>query len=159
MKTKENFKKLCSFYVSDIHFGTMILPYISRKIEEKNDVYTIFEKDMNKNIEELLSGLSLNKDKKEEIRNIDWNRKTDKKEIKKYIGNMKKNNDVVLVMGDKKYIDKTNRKIEKQIKRNELKEVTIVNCYNIDIFNKNMVEILKNHNGIVNTSGERKIEV
>jgi len=58
METKDNLKKLCSFYVSDIHFGTMILPYISKKIEEKNNVYTVFEKDKYKNIENKVKSLN-----------------------------------------------------------------------------------------------------
>lgn len=159
MKTKENLKKLCSFYVSDIHFGTMILPYISKKLKEKNSVYTVFEKDMYKNIERLVSSLNLNKEIKEEIRSIDWNKKTERKEIKDYIRGIKENSEVVLIMGNKKYIDKANKKLEKQIKKEELEKVTIINCYNIDVFNENMNEILSSHDGILNTSGERKIEV
>lgn len=159
METKENFKKLCSFYVSDIHFGTMILPYISKKLEEKNSIYTVFEKDMYKNIEKIISSLNLKKEIKEEIKNIDWNKKIERKQIKNYINNIKENDEVVLVMGNKKYIDKANKKLEKQIKKEELKKVTIINCYNIDVFNENMSEILKSHNGMLNTSGERKIEV
>jgi len=158
METKEKIKKLCSFYVSDIHFGTMLLPYISKKIEEGNSVYTVFEKDMYKNIEKIISKTSLNKETKEEIKNINWNKKIDKKEIKKYINSMKGNNEVILVMGNKKYIDKANKKICKKIKREEIKEITIINCYNVDIFNKNMGEILSKHSGVLNTAGERKIE-
>jgi len=158
METKEKIKKLCSFYVSDIHFGTMLLPYISKKIEEGNSVYTVFEKDMYKNIEKIISKTSLNKETKEEIKNINWNKKIDKKEIKKYINSMKGNNEVILVMGNKKYIDKENKKIWKKIKREEIKEITIINCYNVDIFNKNMGEILSKHSGVLNTAGERKIE-
>jgi len=159
METKENLRKLCSFYVSDIHFGTMILPYISKKIEEKNNVYTMFENDMNKNIERLLSNLSLNREKIEEIKNIDWNRKSGKKEIKECINKIEENNEIILVMGNKKYIDKANKKIERQIGKKELQNVTIINCYNVNIFNENMSEILKSHDSILNTSGERKIEI
>ena len=158
METRESFKKICSFYVSDIHFGTMMLPYISKKLEEKNNVYTIFEKDMYKNIEQIISKLNLKKDIKEEIYNIDWRKKTEKKKIKEYINNIKNNNEIILVMGNRKYINKTNKKLEKQIKKEKLGEVTIINCYNIDVFNKNMSEILKSHSAILNTLGEKKIE-
>lgn len=159
MEIKENLKKLCSFYVSDIHFGTMILPYISKKLEEKNSVHTIFEKDMYKNMNEIISKLNLNKEIKEEMKNIDWNKKTDKNDIKNCINNINDSSEVVLVMGNKKYISKTNKKLEKQIKKENLEKVTIINCYNVDVFNKNMEDILKTHDGILNTSGERKIEV
>lgn len=159
MNTKENLKKLCSFYVSDIHFGTMILPYISKKLEEKNGIYTVFEKDMCKNIEKITSNLNLNKEIKEEIHHIDWNKKTQKNDIKSYINGLKSGNDIVLVMGNKKYIDRANKQIEKQIKKEKLKKITIINCYDVEVFNKNIEEILKSHNGILNTLGERKIEM
>lgn len=159
MNAKENYKKLCSFYVSDIHFGAMILPYISKRLEEKNNVYTVFEKDMYKNIERLISNLNLNREKREEIKNIDWNRKTRKKEIKEYINKIVENDEIVLVMGNKKYIKNVNKKIEKHIKKEALDKVTIINCYNIDVYNQNMSEILSTHDGILNTTGERKIEV
>jgi len=159
METKDNLKKLCSFYVSDIHFGTMILPYISKKLEEKNNVYTVFEKDMYKNIENVVSSLNLKKEIKEEIKNVDWNKKIERKEIENCIKEIKEENEVVLVIGSKKYIDKANKKLDKKIKRERLEKVTIINCYDIDVFNQNMSEILNTHNGILNTSGERKIEV
>jgi len=157
METKENFKKLCSFYVSDIHFGTMILPYISRKIEEKNNVYTVFEKDMYKNIEHIISNLNLNKEIKEEIKGVDWNKKTEKKVIKNYINDIKNDKQVVIVLGNKKYIDKTNKELNKKIKKENLDEITIINCYDVDLFNEYMGEILSSHDGILNTVGERKI--
>jgi len=158
METKEKVKKLCSFYVSDIHFGTMLLPYISKKIEEGNSIYTVFEKDMYKNIEKIISKLSLNKEIREEIKNINWNKKIDKREIKEYINNIKEDSEVILVMGKKKYIDKANKKLDKQIKKEDLEKVTIINCYNVDVFNEHMGEILDKHSGILNTAGERRIE-
>jgi len=159
METKENVKKLCSFCVSDIHFGTMILPYISKKIEQRNNIYTIFEKDMYNNIEKVISNLNLNKETKEEIKKVEWDKKTQTKDIRNYIRNLKQNSGIVLVRGNKKFIDKTNKKIEKQVKRKGLEDVTIINFYNVDVFNQNMGEILKSHNGILNTLGESKIEV
>ena len=159
METKDNYKKLCSFYVSDIHFGTMLLPYVSKKLKEKNSVYTIFEKNMYKNIEQIISNLNLNKDIKEELKNIDWDKKIERKGIKNYINNIKANDEVVLVLGNKKYIDGVNKKLKKQVTKEKIENMTIINFYDVDVFNKNMSEILNSHDGILNTSGERKIEI
>ena len=49
--------------------------------------------------------------------------------------------------------------ITKDEKKEQLEKITIINCYNIDVFNENMSEILNSHDGILNTLGERKIEI
>ena len=38
-----NLTKLCSFYVSDWHLVTMLLPYINKKINEQAQIATILE--------------------------------------------------------------------------------------------------------------------
>ena len=40
----QNIKKLCNFYVSDLHLSVMLLPYLSKQINEDVEITTIFEK-------------------------------------------------------------------------------------------------------------------
>ena len=40
--------KFCSFYVSDWHMVTMLLPYINKKMNEQTKIVTILEKGQNK---------------------------------------------------------------------------------------------------------------
>ena len=60
MKIKnKKIEKLCSFYVSDWHLATMILPYISSKIDKDTKIVTIFENNIKQNIETLIEKLNL----------------------------------------------------------------------------------------------------
>ena len=51
---KKNIMKLCSFYVSDWHLVTMLLPYINKKVNEKEKVITVLENDIRNNVEVLI---------------------------------------------------------------------------------------------------------
>ena len=44
-----NLTKLCSFYVSDWHLVTMLLPYINKKINEQAQIATILENNVEEN--------------------------------------------------------------------------------------------------------------
>ena len=55
----KNIKKVCSFYVSDWHLTTMLLPHINEKVNEGVKITTILENDLRENIEKLLRKLKL----------------------------------------------------------------------------------------------------
>ena len=50
---KKSMELLCSFYVSDWHIVTMILPYINTQINKGVKVATILEKDLENKMFEL----------------------------------------------------------------------------------------------------------
>lgn len=89
-----NIKKLCSFYVSDWHLATMLLPYINRQVDENAKVITILEHDIQENIKTLVQKLNLKNEK--EILEIRWTNINSKKYddiqslLKKEIKNRKK---------------------------------------------------------------------
>ena len=76
-KENQRVEKLCSFYVSDWHFATMLLPYINHQIAKQVNVITLLETDMEKNIETLVKKLNLKNRK--EILEICWKNVTTKK--------------------------------------------------------------------------------
>lgn len=53
-KGTENIEKLCSFYASEWHLTTMLLPYINRELEKNTKIITILEKDIEENIKTLV---------------------------------------------------------------------------------------------------------
>ena len=67
---KNNIEKLCSFYVSDWHLVTMLLPYINKQINEKANIITILENDIEENIKTLIKRLNLKNEEK--ILNLNW---------------------------------------------------------------------------------------
>ena len=79
MRETESTQKVCSFYVSNMHFATMILPFVNKQMEEKNKIITFFENNFTTNIELVLSKLITTEDRKKELLNINWkNTKADK---------------------------------------------------------------------------------
>ena len=160
---KQTVEKICSFYVSDWHLVTMLLPYINREINEKANIITILENDIEKNVETLVNKLNLKN--KEEILKINWKKTKGMKyfEINKVMKELvvEDNINIILVNGRKNYMDSVNKNIEKFLLENKGKykkiNVKIINCYEVGDFNTNIIDILSNHTKILNTSGERKI--
>lgn len=151
-------EKLCGFYVSDWHLVTMILPYINKELNEKANITTILENNIEDNIKTLTAKLNLKSEK--EILQINWKdkQKVKEKDFENILSTNSKNN-IILINGSKEYIDSVNKKIEEWIKRKDVKNTTlkIVNCYEVTEFNNSIKEILDNHDKILNTSGERYI--
>lgn len=151
---ENNLTKLCSFYVSDWHFTTMLLPYINKKINEQAKIATILEKDMQQNVEILVKKLNLKN--KEKILNINWNKI---KEINKSIENIEKNQElIILISGSKEFIERENIKLIRYFETKNIKQsIKIINCYEVIEFNGNIQQILDEHDKILNTSGEKEI--
>lgn len=160
---KNNIEKICSFYVSDWHLVTMLLPYINKQINEKANIITLLEMDIEENIKTLIQRLNLRNEEK--ILSLDWKKCNGKKysEVEKKIKNLKNQNElnVIFINGSKDYIDITNKNIEKFLKDNQNKYKTInikvIDCFEVGEFNLNMQEILHAHDKILNTSGEKEI--
>ena len=160
---KNNIEKICSFYVSDWHLVTMLLPYINKQINEKANIITILENDIEENIKTLIKRLNLKNEEK--ILNLNWKKTNGIKysEIERKLKDLKKEQilNVVFINGKKEYIDMTNKNVEKFLSENKNKykniNIKIINCFEVSEFNINMQEILHNHDKILNTSGEKEI--
>lgn len=153
----QNIKKLCNFYVSDLHLSVMLLPYLSKQINEDVEITTIFEKLDKENIEAVLE--KLNVKNKEEILNINWfnsNKDTYEKienTIDKSINSNKKT--TIIIGGNKKYISKNNETIMKYLNsKKNISNIKIIDCYNVEEVGMDMKSIVKKYDGLLNTSGE-----
>ena len=150
---KSNLTKLCSFYVSDWHLVTMLLPYINRKINEQAKIATILEKDIQENIKVLLEKLNLKN--KEKIEQINWTNEQ-RKNIFSNIENSKEI--IIIVNGEKDFIKNKNEKIEKYLETHEInKKVKIINCFEVIEYNGSISDVLEEHDMVLNTYGEREI--
>ena len=158
-KENQKVEKLCSFYVSDWHFATMLLPYINHKIEEQINVITLLENNIQENIVTLVKKLNLKNEK--EILEIRWedvnsNKYEDIEQLLEFEVNSTKEN-IILVNGSRSYIEKNNENIEKWVEKTGINHIKIINFFEVTEFNHHIVEILNSHDRVLNTSGEKEI--
>ncbi len=161
---QQNIKKLCNFYVSDLHLSVMLLPYLSRQINEDVEITTIFEKIEKENIGEILDKLNIKN--KEKILNINWfnsNKDANEKINNAIKKDIKENKDLIIIIGgNKNYVAENHKNITKLI--NDFEDtkkfnsaVKIIDCYNADEVGIDMRSIVREHDGLLNTSGEINI--
>jgi hypothetical protein len=152
-------EKLCGFYVSDWHLTTTILPYINSKIDEKTKVITILENNIEENIKVLMKKLNLKN--KNEILSIRWTSVDSKKytDIENILNTeiTKNAENIILISGNKNYIEIINNNINKWLEKANIKSIKIIDFFEVTEFNNNIVNILDGHDKILNTSGEREI--
>ena len=156
----ERIEKLCSFYVSNWHLATMLLPYVNKKIDENIKIITLLENDIHENVKTLVEKLNLKNEEK--ILSILWENTSSKKynEIEKILNKQVKNkteNIIILVNGSMDFIEKNNCNIQKWSEKSNISKLKIINFFEVTDFNSNIVEILNNHDKVFNTSGEKEI--
>lgn len=180
-KESKKVEKLCSFYVSNWHLVTMLLPYINEKIEKNTKIITILENNIEENIKKLLEKLNLKN--KEKILKINWKNFNSQKyeEVSNYLSEQNKNLEniiikeenknsknvinnsknlegvIILVNGTKENIEVNNANIQKWLKKEKINKAKIINFFDVTEFNNKISEILDNHDKVFNTSGEKEI--
>ena len=154
---QQNIKKLCNFYVNDLHLSVMLLPYISRQIDEDVEITTIFEKMEKQDMEEILNKLNVRNRK--QILNVNWfdSNKDSYDKINDAINNgiKDKKNITIIIGGNKKYILDNNKMITEMCKNNK-SNIKIIDCYSVEEISNEMRDIIKDYDGVLNTLGEIK---
>ncbi len=156
-----NIKKLCNFYVSELHLSVMLLPYISKQINEDVEITTIFENLKKQNVETLLD--KLNVKNKKEILNINWfnsNKNTYENMENTIDKEIRSNKRVsIIIGGSKEYVLDNSRRIIEHLESScdNDADIKIINCYNVEEVGSEIKSILQNYDGVLNTSGEIKI--
>ena len=137
-------KNICNFYVSEYHLEIMLLPYISKKIDNEENITIITEIDLESTLNVVIERINLDKDKKEKIKKIGWNIQN--------IENIIPNTNVILI-GSKKFI---NEKVF-ELKERQVENLEISACYNYNEVKNDMKEIVSKYDGMLNTLGINKI--
>ena len=153
---KECSEKLCSFYVSNAHLVTMLIPYLSRKIKEGNNFIIFTQNNLENEVEMLLSKINIKEEEKQKIRNINWKKSLYQENVIKEKLENNIENLYIIINGDNEYVEKINEKVERINEKNQ-KNVTIIDCYEVLQLNQEINKILNNHDKILNTSGEKEI--
>ena len=134
-------KDICNFYVSDYHLEIMLLPYISKKIEEGEEIVIITEKNLAETLKEVINKTNINEDKRDKIINLGWNKQ--EKDIK-----INPNTDIILI-GSKKFIEEKMFNIKKQ----KIENIRLIACYDYNEIKDNMQDIANKYDGVLNTLG------
>lgn len=140
-------KNICNFYVSEYHLEIMLLPYISKKIDNEENITIITEIDLESTLNVVIERINLDKDKKEKIKKIGWNIQNIEN-----IENIIPNTNVILI-GSKKFI---NEKVF-ELKERQVENLEIIACYNYNEVKNDMKEIVSKYDGMLNTLGINKI--
>lgn len=166
MKENMLLRKVCSIYANDLHFATMIFPFIHKELEQNTIIRTILEKDEQENIEKILENIGLNSEIKKEIKKIDWkgtNINKIRKNFKLLEEEIRNNKKVdIIVSGRNIFIHKVNQAIDLWVKNNienlqkSKIELNILNCFSFDE-NKNLEGIMDSHNYILKTAGLEEV--
>ena len=141
-----NKSRYCSFYVSDIHLITMLLPYINEKMKQKKEFITILETDISESAKKVMRGVFLKRKDELNFMNIGWKKREN-------IGNIKLEEKFVIVMGSDKFIERINIELE-----NREENFIIINCFEVFQAEKIIEEIINNHEKLLNSKGENDIE-
>lgn len=135
-------KKVCSFFVSEYHLLTILLPYINEKTVENKKVELMLEKDMLEKTKLYLKKVSEFESYK--FLKLGWKKN-------KVEESFSKKANTVVVIGKEEYIKDVNEILEKNA---EIEE--IINCYNIESLG-NLNEIVSMHDFVLKTTGKSEI--
>lgn len=166
MKEKMCITKTCSFYASDLHFTTIIFPFIHRELKRSTVIHTFFERNEQKNIEKIIKNIGFKEEEKEQIRKIDWKNSNIKKirEIfKKLEEEIMRNHKIdMIICGKNIFIEKVNKAIDlwtrnhKDILEKTHAEINVINCFSLEE-NYSVEDIIDSHEYILKTKGVEEI--
>lgn len=141
-----NKKRLCCFYVNDIHLIMMLLPYINERINEDTEVITIMETDMSRSAKKVIEEIQGKKSKS--LLEIDWQSKS-----LSYLYECDIKDKLILVSGSEAFMKEANKIIAKREEN-----CIILNCFEMMQGSEKLQEILDGHDKVINTSGEKSPE-
>lgn len=130
-------QKTCSFFVSNAHLLTIILPYINEKINEGKNIKVITQTDLTEDVKKYLK--SVKKFDTEEIKKIYWKSNESLKEVDERT--------ILFIIGDKNFI-----------KNNNYEEICceIVKCCKLENM-EDMEKIIMESNYYLKSDGKLKL--
>ena len=154
MKENKREEKICLFFTSDYHFEMISLPYINESLKKNKDVVIMTENDLENSVNKVISSINLNEEEKNRLNKIDW--KNDELNKFKEVKNADKDGKelLIFVKGRENYINNMNKNIENWT---NLKNVEIVDCYDINEVQNNAGEIAKQYDNVLFSSGVEKM--
>lgn len=136
-----NTKCFCSFYASEAHLVTMLLPYMKQKMDEEYDIKIFSENDLTEISKKIIDNI-LTKDENGNLKKLEW-----KNEKVKINENRKK---LIIIVGSDDYMDNIKCELIGILKEDDI----VIDCFEYDRDEDEILAILGKHSKIVNTKGE-----
>ena len=141
-------EKTYCLYASDWHLTIMLLPFISRKLQEKDRIFMKFENSIEDKMKLLTNKLGFKNE--DEINEISWGME---------INDEEESDDerIYIVAGTKEYMDEMNSMINNYYREKSIK-IKIINCF--DIMKGEKDEELPNievYDSFLTTNGETAV--
>ncbi len=157
MNNNENTKeKICAFYASDYHFEMISLPYIDKKIDNKDEIIILTENNLESSMKTLLAKTNFKKDKAEKILELNW-KNDDVEKLKTIQNKIEEEKDIIVfVKGNEKYIKNANHNIERCVPKE--KHIKIIDCYDMEEVGENLDEVMDKYHKVLRITGEKEIE-
>lgn len=153
---KNTKEKICAFYASDYHFEMMSLPYIDKKMGEKEEVIILTENNLEETMQKVLKSTNFKEEKKQQIINLNW-KNNDLEKFKKMKEKIKEEKELtIFIKGRENYINNIHQNIERWIP--EKQKVKIIDCYAMEEIGKNLEKIINKYSKILKITGEKEIE-
>lgn len=166
MKERLILRKTCCIHANDLHFATVVFPYLSKQIESGAIVKTILERNEKENIEKVIENVGANLETKEKIKEIDWE-ESDITKIRQTFNvldrEIKTNQKIdLIILGSNIFINKVNKALDlwfknhmEELEKNTI-EINIINCFSFEE-NEEIDEILNAHDCVLKTAGIEEI--
>lgn len=142
-------EKLCVFYASNYHLSLILLEYLKNKEANKYSITTFLQNNISDEVNMVRRRYQDKFDKISTKIEFNENKKIDNTDIK--------DNSIIIIEGDIKYIKKVKKYLEGRMK-NKVNNVKIVSCFNFEEQKEYMDKILKDNDKILYTTGEKIID-
>ena len=139
------------YYANDNHLSIILSEYLKNKNKERCKIITFFQQGIEKNIKNIEKRIKENIINEEDFK--------EKKNPKEYCIRAEKiNNEIIIIIrGDKKYINNVYNEIIKNNNITKLQKIKIIKCYNIESQENEIKQNIIENKKIISTTGENNI--
>lgn len=146
MITKEfKLNRYVCFYVSEYHLEMILMPYIKEHIDSSKMII-MSQKNIEDSVKVLLDRINFSLEDKKKILRLDWKKKNTEN-LENFIKENKEKL-CIIIIGNKKYI----KSLNDIIKINDLNNVSVIDCYDVNEVENEVSEIKKEYDNMLNVT-------
>lgn len=141
-------ENLVIYYANDNHLSIILSEYLKNKNKERCQIITFFQEGIEKEIRTIKE-----KTKNNMLDEINFRENVGSQNFKINVENKEKEI-IIIIRGNKEYINEIYNQIMENNKFKEYKQIKIIKCFNIQKQENEIKENIKENKKIITTSGE-----